>query len=256
MSTLIRIILPLFTLIYSCTVKGQEQIVFLGKYKEPIQNYIMTGHEKGWKDCDILSVNTVSHGDTPQFSMEVDKIENLIKKSALAFSNCLLINYEVDSKASLSALLNFGWAAINHVRLALVLKLDSGFTVEFAANTTKLPFLVATKSGPSREHFLCPVMGDIGPWLEKEMCKSSFLSYRNKKLRITHLGVPPDFLITTNGDLDGTNIRIMKILEDKFQFRSKTMIAKSFKDGGDLVCDNLHKSRSLVRATYVWSFFI
>ena len=237
MTILINDLLPLGALLLSCTVQtlqGQEHM-FLDEYKESIQDYIMTGHENGWKDCDVLSFNTVSH-EMPQFSFEVDKIENLIKKSAFAFSNCLLVNYEVGSEIILSALLDFGWAAINQVRLALVLELGSDITFGSPiTNTTKLPFLVATKSGQLKKQFICPVIGEVGPRFDQEMCKRSYVFYKNKNLRVTHMGIPPHFLFTSDGHLDGTNMRIMRILEDELQFQSTIVVAKSFKHGADLV---------------------
>ena len=221
----------------SCTVQGLQgqENMFLDEYKESIQVYIMTGHESGWKDCDILSYDTVSY-ETPQFSIEVDKIENLIKESAFAFSNCLLVNYEVGSEIILSDLLDFGWAAISHVRLALVLKLKADITFGSSMiNTTKLPFLVATKSDQSKEQFICPVIGEAEPRFEQEMCKPSFVFYQNKNLRVTRMGIPPHFILTSDGDIDGTNMRIMRILEDELKFESTIVVAKSFKDGADLV---------------------
>ena len=240
MNILIGFLLPIGTLLLiPHAIQGQDRIVFLDKHKESIQNYIMTGHEKGWKDCDILSANTLLNEGTPQFSMDLDKIKTLNPKSAFALSHCLLVTYDVGSKASLSALLDFGWATINDIRLALVIKLDYGITLEMATNTTNLPFLVASVSDQAKEQFLCPVIGEVEPRLQQDMCKPSYVSYLNKILRITQLGIPPDFLMTRSG-LDGTNIRMMKILEDKLKFRSKIIVGKSFDHSMDLVCSKTY----------------
>ena len=98
------------------TALGQQSI-FFAKYKDAIQKYIMTGHEDGWRHCDILSANP-SDGGLPQISMTLDNIRNLDIRLAFENTQCLLITYDVSSRASLLALLEFGWNAINHVRLA------------------------------------------------------------------------------------------------------------------------------------------
>ena len=43
---------------------------------------------------------------------------------------CLLVTYDVGSMSSLSALLLFGWAAIQYVRLALLIKMGPRVTLE------------------------------------------------------------------------------------------------------------------------------
>ena len=131
MKHLIGFLLPLGTLFLPETSMAQEQSTFILKYKEPIQNYIMTGHEKGWKECDILSDGSSFEtgeqigGDTPHISMELDKIMTLDTKLTFASSHCLLAIYHVGNKASLSTILDFGRAAFQYTRLALVLKMDS-----------------------------------------------------------------------------------------------------------------------------------
>ena len=241
MKSLFGILLPLWTLILSdrVLVLGQKQNMFLDQYKETIQNYIMTGHEKGWNQCDILS-DSFSYEDTQQLSMDLYKIKTMNTKSTLASSQCLLVTYQVDSQASLSALLDFGLEAIHHVRLALVLKLKSGVTLDMATNTTKLPFLVASVSELAKEQFLCPVIGEREPRLEQEMCKPSYVSPQNKIIRITQLGVEPDFIFSSNGGHDGINIRIMKILREKFNFKSEIIVPDNFIAGDELVCNNTY----------------
>ena len=247
MKSLFGILLPLWTLILSDRVLalGQKQNMFLDQYKETIQNYIMTGHEKGWKQCDILS-DSFSYEDTQQFSMDLYKIKTMNTKSTLASSQCLLVTYQVDSQASLSALLDFGWEAIHHVRLALVLKLKSGVTLDTATNTTKLPFLVAAEyeqGGDKKEQFLCPVIGEVEPRLQQDMCKPSYVSFQHKTLRITQVGMAPDFIVTRNGkeiSFDGANIRLMKILEDNLNFISKMFVPRSFDAGYELVCNSTY----------------
>ena len=59
--------------------RAAERILF-DEYKEAIQNYIMTGHEKGWMQCDILSdgisfePGRQMHETTPYISMDMGKV--------------------------------------------------------------------------------------------------------------------------------------------------------------------------------------
>ena len=186
-------------LIHFYAVHGQQ---FLQKYKTAIQNYIMTGEEEGgWQHCDILSAGTHSIEDVPQITMVLDKISMLDLKNSS--SKCLLANYDVSSNADLSALLEFGWTIIYHVRLALVVKLHTGINLSMATNTSKLPFLVAAESSQGKEQFLCPVIGEPEPRLQKELCQSSYVSFVNKRLRIAIFGPLPYMVMTKNG-YDGT----------------------------------------------------
>ena len=114
------------------------------KHKKPIQNYIMTGHESKWQRCDRLSDNSYYSDNEPQITMKLEEIQTLNLKAAFAYSNCLFVHYDVSSRATLSALFKFGWKAINHVRLAMVVTMRSGITLEMANNTSNLPYLVAT----------------------------------------------------------------------------------------------------------------
>ena len=213
------------TLIMSDGTLGQQGM-FLERYREQIQSYIMTGHAGGWKNCDIMSADSFSTEGTPQIAMDLDKINTMNIKHAFASSHCVLVNYKVGDAADLPALLAFGWAAINHVRIALVLKFGSGITLDMVANTTKLPFLVAADLKQGKEQFLCPVVGEIEPRLENSMCKPSYVSYENKTLRIAQMGIPPDFIITSSKVLDGLNIRLMKIIEHKLNAKAKIYVPR------------------------------
>ena len=67
---------PLYgILLFSLGVQGQHHILL--KYKKAMQNYLMTGHEMTWHDCDILSANGYSNNDGPQITMSLEKIETL-----------------------------------------------------------------------------------------------------------------------------------------------------------------------------------
>ena len=231
-------LVPLGALLFSDGTLGQKGM-FLEKYGTQIQNYIMTGHAGGWQNCDILSANTFSVEGTPQISMALDKINAMNIKSAFASSQCVLVNYHVGGIADLQELIDFGWAAIDHVRIALVLKMGSGITLDMVTNATKLPFLVAAELRHSKEQFLCPVVGEMDPRLEQTMCKHSYVSYYNKTLRISQSGPPPDFIRTRNG-LDGINIRMMNTLGVKLNFKPQIIVPKSMLVGDELVCNHTY----------------
>ena len=189
----------------------------------------MTGHERGWKNCDILSANTLPHDRGPHVSMDLEHIKTLDIKTAFASSSCLLVSYDVEGKESLSTLLDFGLSSIQFVRLALVMKMNSGTNLNMIRNTTKLPFLIAAELEQGMEQFLCPVVGKIAPVLEQEMCDLSHVSYHGKQLRISHIGLPPQFIFDPNsGTIDGTTFRMMRILEQKLNFTAQIVIPDSW----------------------------
>ena len=216
-------------------IAGQQ---FLDKYQGAIQNNIMTGHEGGWgQHCDILSDSTHSHKGIPQITMALDKIKLLNPKTAFSSSKCLLVTYDVSSKYELSALLNFGHAAIYHVRLALVVKLHSGITLGMATNASKLPYLVAAETSLGKEEFLCPVVGKPEPRLQEDFCKPSYISYKYKTLRIALMGVMPNVIMTEHGPIDGTNIRLLKMLEQRLGFSTEVIFPPSLIGALSMVCN-------------------
>ena len=212
-----------------------QQGMFLEKYRAQIQNYIMTGNAGGSKDCDILSASTFLDA-TPQIAMDLDKLKTMNINSVFASSRCVLVNYHVDDIKDIQALLKFGMDAADHVRIALVLKMRLGLTLDMVTNTTKLPFLVAAELGQAKEQFLCPVVGEVEPRLEQVLCPASYVSYSYKTLRIALMGIPPDYILNPDGDWDGINIKLMHILEHRFNFMSNIIIPKSFNDGLSKVC--------------------
>ena len=227
---LIRAFLQILgALLLSNVTFGAETRMFLDRYRDEIQEYIMTGHEKGWKNCDILSANTSPHDREPHVSMDLEYIKALDMKTTFASSSCLLVSYDVEGKESLSTLLDFGWLSIQFVRLALVMKMISGTNLNMIRNTTKLPFLIAAELEEGKRQFLCPVLGKIAPVLEQEMCDLSHVSYQGKQLRISHIGLPPQFIFDPNsGTIDGTTFRMMRILEQKLNFTAQIVIPNSW----------------------------
>ena len=220
---------------------GQEQISFLNRYKEAIQNYIMTGHEYGWKQCDILSDESSFEkgsqmGSTPHIFMEVDKIMTLNIISNFASSPCLLVTYHIDDMTSLSTLLDFGKAAFQYTRLALVLTMDSGITLEMASNVTKLPFLVAAESTHGKEQFLCPVVGETDLRLEQELCDQSYVSYKNRTLRFGIVGIPP-YVYYTDAGHDGIDTKLLTMLKERLNFTPKLIDPPSWTGSMHMVCN-------------------
>ena len=226
MASLINILIPVGILILLDQALGQQQSIFMEKYKEAIQKYIMTGHEKGWQHCDILSANP-SAETVPHISMTLEKTKTFNIKSAFENTQCLLVNYDVNSKASLSTLLEFGRKAINHVRLALVVKMGARITEEMATNTSNLPFLVAAEFEDGTKQFICPTVGESKPHLSHKMCSPSYLDYKNKSLRIGLMGIPPDFALTSEGTIDGANMRLIKMMANKMKFMPEIKLATS-----------------------------
>ena len=121
------------------------------KHKEAIQNYMMAGYESKWQHCDRLSDDSYYSDNEPQITMSLDEIQTLNLKATFAYSTCLMVHYDVSSRAELSTLFEFGWKAINHVRLAMVVTMQSGITLEMANNTLNLPYLVAAKLDDGKE---------------------------------------------------------------------------------------------------------
>ena len=207
---------------------GQHRSTFMTKYKDAIQKYIMIGHEEGWKNCDILSANPTDD-DVPQISLKLEEIRRLNINLAFEKTNCLLVNYHVRSTASLLALLEFGWKVINHVRLAFLIKLNSSITLGMATNTSNLPFLVAAELEDDTEQFLCPVVGQSKPRLEDKMCHVSYMDYKYKSLRMSLMGMPPDFVfIKATKTIDGANMRLIRMIAQRLKFQPKINMATSF----------------------------
>ena len=74
-----------------------------------------------------------------------------------------------------------------------MLKLAQGMTLSMAKNTTKLPFLIAAEVG-DKEQFMCPVVGESTPRLQDTKCDLSYISYKDKILRVGIFGGPQNFI--------------------------------------------------------------
>ena len=174
-----------------------EDNMLLTKYRWEIENYIMTGSTVGGKQCDVIHdlsgpQQPSLFNETPMFVLDIDQLHTLDIQTTFSSSICLLISAHVKTNQSLSDLIKFGWSVVQHKRLALVLKLSPGFTLEMATNTTKLPFLVAARMEEGKEQFLCPVIGEANPRLQNVKCNLTYTSSKNKSLRVAMFGMPPN----------------------------------------------------------------
>ena len=161
-------------------------------------------------------------------------------RCTLSSSHCLLASYHIESQKSLSEIMQFGWEVIKHKRIALILSMAKGITLEMATNTDKLPFLVAARLGSGEKQFLCPVIGKIKPLMQSEMCDISYVSYKFKKLKIGLLGIPPHLIF--DGGIDGTDVRLIKLLAQKLKFQPDVVFPRTFSQGENMVRNVMYYS--------------
>ena len=178
--------------ILSTAVNGSGLDSFVAKHGKEIQDYIMTGYENGWKNCDLMSYN-VKEADfntvTPQFAITLDRLLTFDMGFLMSSTNCLLAAYQVDNLQNLATLIEFGWKAINYnKRVALILKLDSGLTLDHGINVTKLPFPIAAETENGGKQFICPFIGEDTPIFQKRMCQGQYVSMKEKILRVGMVG--------------------------------------------------------------------
>ena len=211
---------------------GQKIDDFLGQYRGNVQDYIMVGHGKGWKQCDVLSSDSVVD-DAPQMIMNFVEFQKLDIRSALSSCHCLLAFYHIESQESLSEIMKFGWEVIKHKRIALILNMAKGITLDMATDTDKLPFLVIARMESGEKQFLCPFIGRDKPLMQSDMCDISYVSYKYKKLRIGLLGVHPH--LTFDGGIDGTDVRLIKLLSEKLKFKPDVVFPRTFAQGENMV---------------------
>ena len=156
----------------------------------------MKGHGGGWKNCDIVHDSSEQldfSADTLRYLMDLSMMGSSDIRTTFSSSHCLLVSARVSNNQSLSDIFKFGWSVIQHKRLALVLKLEAGLTLDMAANTSKLPFMVAATDQHKKEQFLCPVIGRASPKLQSYMCDTSYVLLKEKNLRVAIFGIPPYF---------------------------------------------------------------
>ena len=175
---------------------GQVAETLLTKFRGDMESYIMEGFGAGWDHCDIVydtSDQLYSTEDTLRFVMDSSMMHSSDIRATFSSSHCLLVSAHISSNKSLSDIIKFGWSVIQHKRIALVLQLGEGLTLDMAANTTNMPFMVAATDEDGKEQFLCPVIGEATPRLQDVMCDSSYVSPKEKSLRVAIFGIPPYF---------------------------------------------------------------
>ena len=155
--------------LYFGVVLGQNLDQFLKEHRAKIQDFIMAGYGEGWTNCDVLSLNPTRVDDAPQFIMGFETFNKLDINSALSSSHCLLTAHYIESKESLSAIIKFGWIIIQHKRVALILSMAKGITLDMASNTEKLPFLIVANLEGGGKQFLCPIVGRAEPLLQARL---------------------------------------------------------------------------------------
>ena len=95
--------------------------------------------------------------------------------------------------------------------------------------------MIAAKLEQDKEQFLCPIVGEFTPLLEDDMCNPTYASSKNKKLKESLQGIPPHFMLTKTGQIDGTDIRLMRILEQKHNFKADIIIPESYDETETMV---------------------
>ena len=225
-------------LLFSKASLGQKLDKFMEEHRVQIQNYIMAGYGGGWAHCDMLSLNPLVV-DTPQFIMGFETFYKRDIGSALSSSHCLLATYHIENKESLSAIIEFGWRVLQFKRVALILSMTKGITLDMATNTENLPFLIAAKLEGGGRQFLCPIIGRSEALMQGHMCDMSYVSYRYKKLRFGWriFGIIPHIFPTKDG-IDGTDIKLVKLLAEKLKFMPIVVIPRSYEQGANMVGNN------------------
>ena len=179
-------------LLSSEVVNGLRLGMFMAKHRMAIQEYIMAGYGDGWKHCDILSGKQEDAGfyyeEIPHFIITHKNLLTIDVGSTLSSSHCILASYEVNTVQNLAFIMEFAWKAIQYKRIALILKMASGMTLDHNINMTKLPFPVAAEVEDGKEVFICPLIGEVEPIKQEHMCGKSFVSLEKKTLRIGMVG--------------------------------------------------------------------
>ena len=177
--------------LWSSAANGSGLDLFVAKYGKEIQDYIMAGYGNFWNNCDLMSYNVKDAGFnavTPQFAITLDRLSTIDIGSHMSSTNCLLAAYQVDNLQNLASVIEFGWKAIQYKRVALILKLGSGLTLDHAMNVTKLPFPIAAETENGGEQFICPFIGQDIPIFQHHMCKRQYILMKKKLLRIGMVG--------------------------------------------------------------------
>ena len=217
--------IALLSLFLAAAVQGNDFGSFVSKYKVDVENFIMAGYGGGWDSCDIIAVSPVKpkpSWNVPQLTVDINTLKELDLGSDLLPSYCFLVLAKVKDNATMSAITEFGWTAIKHKRVGMILTLGSDITtLDEARNMRKLPFPIAAHMDSGREQFLCPSVGNQQPLYQHSICEKHLTNYHDKTIRVQLLteSIPLGFMKENGTVPDGVDINILKALQKKMGFK-------------------------------------
>ena len=234
-TTVIGLILCINSL--SLQVYGQDLVSLLAKNTEDMEKYIMKGHGTGWISCDILSVEPPQpsfkgYEHKPGFVVGLTALTEFDASSRLSQSSCVLLTTHITNMTVLSTIIEFGWSVIQHKRLGIVMTMGPNITLEMAKNTTNLPFMIAAEFHDGRSQFLCPAVGKHMPIQQTSMCSEPLTSHVGKTIRVGVIGTWPWVM---PGGQDGVDIRLLKFLEEKLEFKAHIELITNYDAAFDMV---------------------
>ena len=200
---------------------GQHLDLFLAKHRNAIEAYIMTGYGDGWKHCDLLSLGSTYQslpGDAANFQMNSKTMRTFDISSSFSSSYCLILRTQVNNTRTLADMVEFGWTAIQHKRLGMVMTLENNVTMEGLKNISKLPFPIAAQLDKDKEKFLCPVVGKLYPIVQSFMCPQSFTIYKGKHIRVTTNPYSKPYGKSYKKDGKGIDTKLLQLLQNKMIF--------------------------------------
>ena len=216
----------LLALSLACSVDCNSITKFLDRHISDIENYIMTGYGKGWNQCDEMTLEPKFLDNRPLYVIDQHFMNRTELPNTIASSSCLIVTSQVKSNQSLSALIQFGWNVVRYKRLALVLAMSSDINLDFAKNTTGLPFLIAAQLQGSMEQYLCPHIGQSSPLLQHSLCDQSLYSMKKRTLRVTVFGVLP----WIGYPFEGSDHRFLEMVSEKMDFSFNMTWASDWTD--------------------------
>ena len=225
------IVLLLFSL--SISVECRDFNTFVSLYKQNIEDFIMTGYGNGWQTCDIIAVHPLElifFLDVPHVTIEREKLKILdvdrsLDTSAVAKAHCILVLARADNYATISSITEFGWTAIEHKRIGMMLQLGSNLTLDKLTNITKLPFLIAAQLENGEDQFLCPTIESYQPVLQQSMCRKDVADYRGKTIRVAvYTAAKPFGYMTEDGFGEGVDKRFINVVKRQFGFSTTEIL--------------------------------
>ena len=233
-------------LVLQPTSHGQQFQSFINKYRDAIETNIMVGYGGGWKNCDLLKTTPhydgIASPDGPELSMDISslrKVGTSTLLNALAASHCVVLTAHISEQIHLSNIIDISWSILKHKRVGIALNMGHNATLGLLSTVPNFPFVIAAlKDGGSVEQFLCPQLGLTTPALQNTMCRPchpSAMSYAGKKLRLGFFGLKPYIFKTPNSELEGVDVRLLRMLEKKMKFQSTDL---HFNADGDKYMDS------------------